>query len=37
MNVNTVTAQTVASGPNYLRPTSIVPPRIAEFSISYAF
>ena len=37
MNISTVLGQTVLSGPNFLQPTSITPPRIAEASVSYTF
>jgi hypothetical protein len=37
LNVSTVTSWNVRSGANYLRPTGIVPPRIAEFSVQYRF
>jgi hypothetical protein len=37
LNANTVTARTVLSGANYLRPTAILGPRILEFSTSYSF
>jgi hypothetical protein len=37
LNINTVTSRTVQSGPNYLRPTAIVPPRVAELSLGYEF
>ena len=37
LNVNTVSARTVRSGPDYLRPTAITPPRIIELSGSYSF
>lgn len=37
LNVNTVTGMTVQSGPNFLRPSAIMSPRIAEFSASYSF
>jgi hypothetical protein len=37
LNVNTVTSWTVRSGPNFLVPTAIVPPRILEFSATYSF
>ena len=37
MNINTVLTRTLLSGPDYLRPTSITPPRIAEVSVSYSF
>jgi carboxypeptidase family protein len=37
LNRNTVTALTVLSGPNFLRPTAILPPRTLEFSATYTF
>lgn len=37
MNVNSVTNWTLLSGPNFLKPTAIVPPRIAELGLSYTF
>jgi len=37
LNVNTVTAWTLRSGPNFLIPTGIVSPRIAQISASYVF
>jgi hypothetical protein len=37
LNANTTVNLTVRSGATYLRPTSILPPRIAEFSASYTF
>jgi hypothetical protein len=37
LNVNTIVSLIQLSGPNFLRPTSIVPPRTAEFSITYNF
>jgi hypothetical protein len=37
LNVNTVTAATALSGPNFLRPTGIVPPRQFELSATYRF
>jgi hypothetical protein len=37
LNANTVLSSVRTSGPNFLRPTAIMPPRIAEFSASYAF
>jgi hypothetical protein len=36
-NANTVTARTVQSGVNYLRPTAIQAARIADFNIAYSF
>lgn len=36
-NINTITARTVQSGANYLRPTAFVPPRFFEFGASYNF
>jgi hypothetical protein len=36
-NANTVTARTVLSGANYLRPTAILPPRIVDFNVAYTF
>jgi hypothetical protein len=37
LNDNTVLELTRLSGPNFGLPTSIMPPRIAEFSVSYNF
>ena len=37
LNDNTVLTLTRLSGVNFGRPTSIMPPRIAEFSMSYQF
>ena len=37
MNANTVQSWTTRLGPNYLRPSTILPPRIAELSVSYSF
>lgn len=37
LNANPVTARTVRSGPDFLRPTAITLPRIVEFSGSYSF
>lgn len=37
LNVNTVLTVTQLSGRNFLRPRTIVPPRIAEFGVSYSF
>jgi outer membrane receptor protein involved in Fe transport len=37
LNANTVTSRSVRAGSNYLRPTGILPPRIAEFSAQYRF
>jgi hypothetical protein len=37
LNINTVLMATQLSGPNFLRPTMITPPRIAEFAVSYDF
>jgi hypothetical protein len=37
LNVNTVASLTQQSGPNFLRPNAIVPPRTIEYSISYTF
>jgi hypothetical protein len=37
LNINTVTSLVMLSGPNFLRPTAIVPPRIFEISASYSF
>ncbi len=37
LNSNTVQALTMRAGPSFLRPTRIMPPRILEFSASYAF
>jgi hypothetical protein len=36
-NVNTVLAATTLSGPNFLQPTSIAPPRLAELGAAYNF
>lgn len=36
-NADTVTARTVQSGPNYLRPTAIMPARILNFNVQYSF
>lgn len=36
-NANTVTARTVQSGVNYLRPTAIQAARIADFNIAFSF
>jgi len=37
LNASTVTGMTVLSSVNYLKPTSIAPPRITEFSVTYQF
>jgi hypothetical protein len=37
LNANAITAWTLRSGPDYLRPTAITPPRIVELSGSYSF
>jgi hypothetical protein len=37
LNTNAVRTNTVQSGPNYLRPTAIMPARIAVFGMTYAF
>jgi hypothetical protein len=37
LNTNAVLGVVRQSGPTFLRPTSIMPPRIAEFSMSYTF
>jgi len=37
LNVNSVTNWTLLSGPNFLRPTALVPPRIAELGATYEF
>jgi hypothetical protein len=37
LNDSTILEVTRLSGPNFGRPTSIMPPRIAEFSVSYQF
>jgi hypothetical protein len=37
LNVNTVLGVTQLSGPNFLRPSSIAPPRTTEFSVTYGF
>ncbi len=36
-NINTVRSVTERSGPSFNRPTAIVAPRIAEFSVGYSF
>ncbi len=36
-NVNTITGMTVASGPNYLRPSTVILPRLFDFSVRYSF
>ena len=36
-NANPVTARTVQSGANYLKPTAIFPARILDFNIAYSF
>ena len=37
MNVNTVLSVTPLSGRSFLRPRTILPPRIAEFAVQYTF
>jgi hypothetical protein len=37
LNSNVVISQTIQSGANYLRPTTIIPSRIGVFSVSYTF
>ena len=37
LNTNTVTALQNRSGPDFLQPLSIVPPRLAEISLAYRF
>jgi hypothetical protein len=37
LNANTVLSTIRLSGPSFLLPTDIMPPRIAEFSLSYTF
>lgn len=37
LNANTVLSSVRLSGTNFLLPTDIMPPRIAEFSVSYTF
>jgi hypothetical protein len=37
LNTNTAVGVTQLSGPNFLRPTSIVPPRTTEFGVTYYF
>jgi carboxypeptidase family protein len=37
LNANTVTARNLRSGPTYLQPTAILPPRIAELGVTYTF
>ena len=37
LNINTTLSLTQQSGPNFLRPVTIVPPRIAELSVQYSF
>ena len=37
LNANTITARTMASGPNFGRTTGILQPRIAELALSYRF
>jgi len=36
-NANTVTARTVQSGANYLKPTAIQAARILDFNVGYSF
>lgn len=37
LNANAVTAMTFRAGPDFLRPTAILPPRNIEYSVLYAF
>jgi len=37
LNTNTVLSLVRRSGPTFLLPQDIMPPRIAEFSVSYTF
>jgi hypothetical protein len=37
LNINTITSSTALSGPNFLKPTGIVPPRQFELSGTYRF
>jgi hypothetical protein len=37
LNANTVTALQNRSGPEFLQPLAILPPRLAEISVSYRF
>ena len=37
LNANTTITLTQQSGPNFLQPTSILPPRTAELSVTYKF
>ena len=37
LNINTVLSANARSGPTYLRPTTIVPPRIVEFGTTLKF
>jgi hypothetical protein len=37
LNANTATGLVSRSGPNFLRPRSILPPRLAEFALAYRF
>jgi len=37
LNINTETAVTPLSGPNFLRPSAITPPRFAELGLTYSF
>ena len=37
LNINTTLTLTQQSGPNFLRPVTIVPPRIAELNVQYNF
>jgi hypothetical protein len=37
LNANTVTARNLRSGPTYLQPTAILPPRIVELGVAYSF
>jgi hypothetical protein len=37
LNANTATGQQARSGPNFLRPTGVLPPRVLEFGTTYTF
>lgn len=37
LNINTETAVTPLSGPNFLRPSAITPPRLVELGMTYSF
>jgi hypothetical protein len=37
LNANTVTARTIQSGPNYLRPTAILAARILSFTVTFTY